>query len=147
MPSSRAARCALSRTHIASRKIVLTAHFFSLVLDVTICPPFLLLYASTCHSVPLPGIISQRNLHLAQHLLFNHFRCLYVCAHPPPIASSSLHAARRHLSSGTSDNRTHSLFRPPCKRILTVGRPKQSILPKSARNAYIYSASTRTTHP
>ena len=96
---SRAACCALSHTHIAPRKIVLTAPFFSLVLDVAICSPSLLLYAFVYHSAPLPGVISHRNLHLAHHFLFGYFRCLYVYGHPPPIVSSSLHAARRHLSS------------------------------------------------
>ena len=62
---SRAACCALSHTYIAPRKIVLTAPFFSLVLDVAICSPSLLLYAFVYHSAPLPGVISHRNLHLA----------------------------------------------------------------------------------
>lgn len=70
---SRAACCALSHTHIAPRKIVLTAPFFSLVLDVTICSPSLLLYAFVYHSVTLPGVISHRNLHLAHHFLFQLF--------------------------------------------------------------------------
>lgn len=99
----RAACCALSPTHIAPRKIVLTDHFFSLVLDVAICSPSLLLYAFVYHSAPLPGVISHRNLHLAHHFFFGYFRCLYVCGHPPPIVSSSLHAARRNLSSNHTD--------------------------------------------
>lgn len=102
MPFSRAACCALSHTHIAPRKIVLTAPFFSLVLDVAICSPSLLLYPFAYHSAPLPGVKSHRKLHLARHF-FNHFRCLYVHGHPPPIASSSLHAAQRHLSSNHTD--------------------------------------------
>ena len=89
--------------HIAPRKIVLTAPFFSLVLDVAICSPSLLLYAFVYHSAPLPGVISHRNLHLAHHFFFGYFRCLYVYGRPPPIASSSLHAARRHLSSNHTD--------------------------------------------
>ena len=100
---SRAACCALSHTHIAPRKIVLTAPFFSLILNVAICSPSLLLYAFAYHSAPLPGVISHRNLHLAHHFLFGYFRCLYVCTRPPPIVSSSLHAARRHLSSNHTD--------------------------------------------
>ena len=100
---SRAACCALSHTHIAPRKIVLTTPVFSLVLDVAICSPSLLLYAFVYHSAPLPGVISHRNLHLAHHFFFGYFRCLYVYGHPPPIVSSSLHAARRHLSSNHTD--------------------------------------------
>ena len=100
---SRAARCALSHTHIAPRKIVLTAPFFSLVLDVAICSPSLLLYAFVYHSAPLPGVISHRKLHLAHHFLFDYFRCLYVYGRHPPIVSSSLHAAQRHLSSSHTD--------------------------------------------
>ena len=100
---SRAACCALSHTHIAPRKIVLTAPFFSLVLDVAICSPSLLLYAFIYHSAPLPGVISHRNLHLAHHFFFGYFRCLYVCTRPPPIVSSSLYAARRHFSSNHTD--------------------------------------------
>lgn len=100
---SRAACRALSHTHIAPRKIVLTAPFFSLVLDVATCSPSLLLYAFVYHSAPLPGVISHRNLHLAHHFLFGYFRCLYVYGRPPPIVSSSLHAARRHLSSNHTD--------------------------------------------
>ena len=100
---SRAACCALSHTHIAPHKIVLATPFFSLVLDVTICPPSLLLYAFVYHSAPLPGVISHRNLHLAHHFFFGYFRCLYVYGRPPPIVSSSLHAARRHLSSNHTD--------------------------------------------
>lgn len=100
---SRAACCALSHTHIAPRKIVLTTPFFSLVLDVAICSPSLLLYAFVYHSAPLPGVISHRNLHLAHHFFFGYFRCLYVCARPPPIVSSSLNAARRHFSSNHTD--------------------------------------------
>ena len=99
---SRAACCELSHTHIASRKIVLTTPSFSLVLDVAICSPSLLLYPFAYHSAPLPGVKSHRKLHLAHHF-FNHFRCLYVHGHPPPIVSSSLHAARRHLSSNHTD--------------------------------------------
>lgn len=99
----RAARCALSHTHIAPRKIVLTTPFFSLVLDVTICSPSLLLYAFVYHSALLPGVISHRNLHLVHHFFFGYFRCLYVYGHPPPIVSSSLHAAQRHLSSNHTD--------------------------------------------
>lgn len=100
---SRAACCAPSHRHIAPRKIVLTAPFFSLVLDVAICSPSLLLYAFVYHSAPLPGVISHRNLHLAHHFFFGYFRCLYVYGRPPPIVSSSLHAARRHLSSNHTD--------------------------------------------
>lgn len=101
---SRAACCALSHTHIAPRKIVLTAPFFSLVLDVTICSPSLLLYAFVYHSAPpLPGVISHRNLHLAHHFFFGYFRCLYVYGRPPPIASFSLHAAQCHFSSNHTD--------------------------------------------
>lgn len=100
---SRAACCALSPTHIAPRKIVLTIPFFSLVLDVAICSTSLLLYAFVYHSAPLPGVISHRNLHLAHHFFFYYFRCLYVYGHHPPIVSSSLHAARRHLSSNHTD--------------------------------------------
>ena len=76
---------------------------FSLVLDVAICSPSLLLYAFVYHSAPLPGVISHRNLHLAHHFFFGYFRCLYVYGRPPPIVSSSLHAARRHLSSNHTD--------------------------------------------
>ena len=100
---SRAACCVLSHTHIAPRKIVLTAPFFSLVLDVAICSPSLLLYAFVYHSAPLPGVISHRNLHLAHHFFFGYFRCLYVYGRPPPIASSSLHAAQCHFSSNHTD--------------------------------------------
>lgn len=89
--------------HIAPRKIVLTAPFFSLVLDVAICSPSLLLYAFVYHSAPLPRVISHRNLHLAHHFFFGCFRCLYVYGRPPPIVSSSLHAAQRHLSSNHTD--------------------------------------------
>ena len=100
---SRAAGYALSHTHIAPRKIVLTTPFFSLVLDVAIFSPSLLLYALVYHSAPLPGVISHRNLHLAHHFFFGYFRCLYIYGRPPPIVSSSLHAARRHLSSNHTD--------------------------------------------
>ena len=89
--------------HIAPRKIVLTTPFFSLVLDVAICSPSLLLHAFVYHSAPLPGVISHRNLHLAHHFFFGYFRCLYVYGRPPPIVSSSLHATRRHLSSNHTD--------------------------------------------
>ena len=89
--------------HIAPRKIVLTTPFFSLVLDVAICSPSLLLYAFVYHSAPLPGVISHRNLHLAHHFFFGYFRCLYVYGRPLPIVSSSLYAARRHLSSNHTD--------------------------------------------
>ena len=89
--------------HIAPCKIVLTAPFFSLVLDVAICSPSLLLYAFAYHSAPLPGVKSHRKLHLAHHFFFGYFRCLYVYGRPPPIVSSSLYAARRHLSSNHTD--------------------------------------------
>ena len=82
---------------------VLTAPFFSLVLDVAICSPSLLLYAFVYHSAPLPWVISHRNLHLAHHFFFGYFRCLYVYGRPPPVVSSSLYAARRHLSSNHTD--------------------------------------------
>ena len=62
----------------------------------------LLLYPFAYHSAPLPGVKSHRKLHLTRHF-FNYFRCLYVHGHPPPIASSSLHAARRHSSSNYAD--------------------------------------------
>ena len=45
---SRTACCALSHTHIAPRKIVLTAPFFSLVLDVAICSPSLRSFLFAC---------------------------------------------------------------------------------------------------
>lgn len=38
-----------------------------------------------------------------QSFFFDYFRCLYVYGCPPPIVSSSLHAARRHLSSNHTD--------------------------------------------
>ena len=64
-----------------------------------------LLFCSTPSYItphPSPGSYPTAN-YTSLVIFFNYFRCLYVHGHPPPIASSSLHAARRHLSSNHTD--------------------------------------------
>ena len=65
-----------------------------------------LLFCSTPSYItphPSPGSFPTAIYTSPHHFLFGYFRCLYVCGHPPPIVSSSLHAARRHLSSNHTD--------------------------------------------
>ena len=100
---SRAACCALSHTHIASRKVVLAAHFFSLVLMLQDAR---LLFCSTPpHITPHPSPGSNPTANYTSLIIsFSTILDVYMFAPPPPpIASSSSHAARRHLSSNHTD--------------------------------------------
>lgn len=65
-----------------------------------------LLFCSTPSYItphPSPGSFPTANYTSLIIFFFSYFRCSYVCTRPPPIVSSSLHAARRHLSSNHTD--------------------------------------------
>ena len=78
---SRAARCALSHTHIASRKIVLAAHFFSLVLMLQDAR---LLFCSTpSHITPHPSPGSNPTANYTSLVIFSTILDVYMFAPPP----------------------------------------------------------------
>lgn len=65
-----------------------------------------LLFCSTPSYItphPSPGSFPTANYTSPIIFFFGYFRCLYVYGRPPPIVSSSLYAARRHLSSNHTD--------------------------------------------